>query len=832
MSPARVAARHQPAARPARQAPPPHRRPLRPGALRGHRRPRPQEAHAGDLRPRQPRAAAAGLLARRLRPPRLGRRRTSARSSTTSVKQHARTPVPRGGLAPARRGHPVRAGRRSTTTTPSTCSPRRSRELDDERGTGGNHAFYLSIPPGVLRHGLPSSSSAPACPSPTATRGAGSSSRSRSATTSRRARELNDIVESGLPAGLGLPDRPLPGQGDGPEPPGAALRQPAVRAGLERQLRRPRADHHGRGHRHRRPRRLLRRHRRRARRHPEPPAAAARAHRDGGAGLLRRPGPARREGEGALAPSGCPRTSAAPPPAASTPPGWQGGEQVVGYLEEEGIAADSTHRDVRRGQARRSTPAAGPGCRSTCAPASGSASGSPRSPSCSSGRRTCRSTHTATEELGQNAIVIRVQPDEGVTMRFGSKVPGRPDGGPRRHDGLRLRPRVHRVQPRGLRAAHPRRAARRPAAVPAARGGRAVLADPRPDRGVLGQAGPARAVPRRQLGPGVGRRDDGPRRPRRGGGRDRRPAQHHDRRRSARSSSGCATTAARWPSAGCSPWSIVVDETDADEAIEAANDASRQHPCRIIVVVAGQQARREPARRPDPRRRRRRAPARSSCCASTAPLADHGDSVVIPLLLPDAPVVAWWPGERPGDVVGRPDRRDGPAPDHRRGRGTQPARGAAAARGDLRAGRHRPGLDPAHAVARPARRGARPAAVRAGHRGHRHRRPATPPRPTCSPRWLAADAALPGRPGPATPRRHAAWSACGSSARSGDIDLVRPGRRRRDPVAAGPAGAPDHAAAPRSSPSASPTSCAASTPTRSTPRRLHRGPGQGGAAAR
>ncbi|QPK78177.1 glucose-6-phosphate dehydrogenase [Corynebacterium lizhenjunii] len=28
------------------------------------------------------------------------------------------------------------------------------------------------------------------------------------------------------------------------------------------------------------------------------------------------------------------------------------------------------------------------------------------------------------ESLGQNAVVIRVQPDEGVTMRFGSKVPG------------------------------------------------------------------------------------------------------------------------------------------------------------------------------------------------------------------------------------------------------------------------------------------------------------------------------------------------------------------------------------------------------------------------
>jgi glucose-6-phosphate 1-dehydrogenase len=31
---------------------------------------------------------------------------------------------------------------------------------------------------------------------------------------------------------------------------------------------------------------------------------------------------------------------------------------------------------------------------------------------------------TDTEELGQNALVIRVQPDEGITVRFGAKVPG------------------------------------------------------------------------------------------------------------------------------------------------------------------------------------------------------------------------------------------------------------------------------------------------------------------------------------------------------------------------------------------------------------------------
>ena len=31
---------------------------------------------------------------------------------------------------------------------------------------------------------------------------------------------------------------------------------------------------------------------------------------------------------------------------------------------------------------------------------------------------------TDTTELGHNQLVVRVQPDEGVTLRFGSKVPG------------------------------------------------------------------------------------------------------------------------------------------------------------------------------------------------------------------------------------------------------------------------------------------------------------------------------------------------------------------------------------------------------------------------
>jgi glucose-6-phosphate dehydrogenase assembly protein OpcA len=36
------------------------------------------------------------------------------------------------------------------------------------------------------------------------------------------------------------------------------------------------------------------------------------------------------------------------------------------------------------------------------------------------------------------------------------------------------------------------------------------------------------------------------------------------------------------------------------------------------------------------------------------PLADHGDSVLVPLLLPDCPVVAWWPGAAPAIPAGDP----------------------------------------------------------------------------------------------------------------------------------------------------------------------------------
>ena len=103
--------------------------------------------------------------------------------------------------------------------------------------------------------------------------------------------------------------------------------------------------------------------------------------------------------------------------------GWQGDQQVVGYLEEDGVPPDSTTETyaairltienrrwagvpfyLRAGKrlGRRVTEIAVVFKRAPFLPFD----------------------DTATERLGQNAVVVRVQPDEGVTIRFGSKVPG------------------------------------------------------------------------------------------------------------------------------------------------------------------------------------------------------------------------------------------------------------------------------------------------------------------------------------------------------------------------------------------------------------------------
>ena len=105
---------------------------------------------------------------------------------------------------------------------------------------------------------------------------------------------------------------------------------------------------------------------------------------------------------------------------------------------------------------------------------------------------------------------------------------------------------------------------------------------------------------------------------------------------------------------------IVTDDGPAEEAIRAANDASREHPCRVIAVVRGN---RRGTSRLDAQIRVGGDAGASEVIVLRlyGPLAEHGDSVVVPFLLPDAPIVAWWPGDCPEvpveDSIGRMTQR-------------------------------------------------------------------------------------------------------------------------------------------------------------------------------
>jgi glucose-6-phosphate dehydrogenase assembly protein OpcA len=92
---------------------------------------------------------------------------------------------------------------------------------------------------------------------------------------------------------------------------------------------------------------------------------------------------------------------------------------------------------------------------------------------------------------------------------------------------------------------------------------------------------------------------------------------------------------------------IVTDDGDpTEDSIDAANDASREHPCRVIVLARG--AKRAAARLDAQIRVGGDAGASEVIVLRLyGPLADEGASMAVPLLLPDAPVVVWWPGEPP-----------------------------------------------------------------------------------------------------------------------------------------------------------------------------------------
>ncbi|MFV0130467.1 glucose-6-phosphate dehydrogenase assembly protein OpcA [Streptomyces sp. HMX112] len=103
---------------------------------------------------------------------------------------------------------------------------------------------------------------------------------------------------------------------------------------------------------------------------------------------------------------------------------------------------------------------------------------------------------------------------------------------------------------------------------------------------------------------------------------------------------------------------IVTDEENAYDALKAANEASREHPSRKLVVV--KRVSRSPR---DRAQARLDAEVRVGIDAGTGEtvvlrlygeVIDHAQSVVLPLLLPDAPVVVWWPVNAPLDPAKDP----------------------------------------------------------------------------------------------------------------------------------------------------------------------------------
>ncbi|WP_033340365.1 glucose-6-phosphate dehydrogenase assembly protein OpcA [Catenuloplanes japonicus] len=95
----------------------------------------------------------------------------------------------------------------------------------------------------------------------------------------------------------------------------------------------------------------------------------------------------------------------------------------------------------------------------------------------------------------------------------------------------------------------------------------------------------------------------------------------------------------------------VVDEKRVREAEAAATIAAAAHPCRLLIVV-----------RSDVESQRSRldaeivvggrlGPAEAAVLRMYGRLALHAESVVMPLLAPDVPVVTWWHSEPPAQIA-------------------------------------------------------------------------------------------------------------------------------------------------------------------------------------
>lgn len=104
---------------------------------------------------------------------------------------------------------------------------------------------------------------------------------------------------------------------------------------------------------------------------------------------------------------------------------------------------------------------------------------------------------------------------------------------------------------------------------------------------------------------------------------------------------------------------VVTDDDNVSEALKTATALSREHPSRVIGVILGDG--RGEARLNAKVRIGENSSGESVLLRISGELTKHAESVVLPLLLPDSPVVVWWPGKAPSDpskdAIGKLARR-------------------------------------------------------------------------------------------------------------------------------------------------------------------------------
>lgn len=91
---------------------------------------------------------------------------------------------------------------------------------------------------------------------------------------------------------------------------------------------------------------------------------------------------------------------------------------------------------------------------------------------------------------------------------------------------------------------------------------------------------------------------------------------------------------------------VVNVDDEVDAVLDSVRDASHEHPSRVLVVITGSRDA-EPLLNAELRVGGEAGASEIVVMHLFGPLADNAESVVTPLLLPDTPIVVWWPTAAP-----------------------------------------------------------------------------------------------------------------------------------------------------------------------------------------